>query len=100
MVAMPTGHAAMQVPPPQCAAAAGRPRGGALRASATGICRCCCVQVTSALTRTRKEETVVHLKEKLDDSVIVFGLRHKGLNVSHQGGRVGGSCSQRDQRPS
>lgn len=39
------------------------------------------LQVRNALTRQRKEEIVADLKEKLNDSVIVFGLRFKGLDV-------------------
>jgi hypothetical protein len=42
-------------------------------------------QVVAALTRAKKEETVVDLKGKLDDSVVVFGLRYKGLSVSRSG---------------
>lgn len=40
------------------------------------------MQVCNALTRQKKEEIVADLKEKLQDSVIVFGMRFKGLNVS------------------
>jgi hypothetical protein len=40
------------------------------------------MQVRNALTRQRKEEIVADLKEKLEDSVIVFGMRFKGLDVS------------------
>ncbi|KIZ03422.1 large subunit ribosomal protein L10 [Monoraphidium neglectum] len=39
------------------------------------------LQVRNALTRQRKEEIVADLKEKLEDSVIVFGMRFKGLDV-------------------
>jgi ribosomal protein L10 len=39
-------------------------------------------QVCNALTRQRKEEIVADLKEKLENSVVVFGLRFKGLDVS------------------
>lgn len=39
-------------------------------------------QVCNALTRQRKEEIVADLKEKLENSVIVFGMRFKGLDVS------------------
>ena len=52
-------------------------------------------QVCNALTRQRKEEIVADLKEKLQDSVIVFGMRFKGLDVSERsrwdwrGGRRG-----------
>eukprot|EP00775_Hariotina_reticulata_P007215 gene7215-7428_t len=37
--------------------------------------------VTNAITRQKKEEIVKVLEGKLDNSVIVFGLRVKGLNV-------------------
>jgi len=40
------------------------------------------LQVSSALTRQKKEEIVTELTGKLEKSVIVFGLRHKGLSVS------------------
>lgn len=38
-------------------------------------------QVTNAVTRQKKEEIVTNLKQKLDGSVIVFGMRFKGLDV-------------------
>lgn len=38
--------------------------------------------VTGALSRKRKEETVSTLKEKLNESTVVFGMRHKGLPVA------------------
>jgi len=44
-------------------------------------------QVCNALTRTRKEEIVADLKSKLEESVIVFGWRFKGLNVSSAYGK-------------
>lgn len=47
------------------------------------------MQVCNALTRTRKEEIVADLKEKLQDSVIVFGMRFKGLDVSTSSRSVG-----------
>ncbi len=40
------------------------------------------LQVTNAITRQKKEEVVITLKEKLDKSVVVFGVRFKGLSVS------------------
>jgi ribosomal protein L10 len=43
------------------------------------------MQVTNAITRQKKEEIVADLKEKLNNSVIVFGLRYKGLDVSCRG---------------
>jgi ribosomal protein L10 len=43
------------------------------------------MQVTNAITRQKKEEIVADLKEKLNNSVIVFGLRYKGLDVSALG---------------
>jgi len=50
------------------------------------ICHVCCgvvlLQVTNAITRQKKEDIVKVLEGKLDDSVIVFGLRVKGLSVS------------------
>lgn len=39
------------------------------------------LQVRSALTRKKKEEIVSDITGKLENSVIVFGLRYKGLNV-------------------
>lgn len=45
----------------------------------------CSMQVTNAITRQKKEEIVSDLKEKLNNSVIVFGLRYKGLDVSCRG---------------
>lgn len=45
----------------------------------------CSMQVTNAITRQKKEEIVADLKEKLNNSVIVFGLRYKGLDVSCRG---------------
>lgn len=39
------------------------------------------LQVTSALTRQKKEQIVSELTGKLENSVIVFGLRFKGLDV-------------------
>ncbi|KAI8465455.1 MAG: plastid ribosomal protein L10 [Monoraphidium minutum] len=39
------------------------------------------LQVCNALTRKEKEAVVADLKGKLQDSVIVFGMRFKGLNV-------------------
>lgn len=39
-------------------------------------------QVTSALTRQKKEQIVSDITGKLENSVIVFGLRFKGLDVS------------------
>lgn len=45
------------------------------------------LQVTGALSRKRKEETVSTLKEKLNESTVVFGMRHKGLPVRCFGGR-------------
>jgi len=39
------------------------------------------LQVRSAITRQKKEEIVTELTGRLEKSVIVFGLRHKGLNV-------------------
>lgn len=47
------------------------------------------LQVTNALTRQKKEQIVTELTGKLENSVIVFGLRFKGLNVSALG-LVGG----------
>ena len=41
-----------------------------------------CSQVTNALSRARKEETVETLKSKLNESLVVFGMRHKGMSVS------------------
>lgn len=38
-------------------------------------------QVCNAITRQRKEETVTKLKSKLQDSILVFGFRYKGLDV-------------------
>ncbi len=40
------------------------------------------MQVQNALTREKKEAIVERLKGKLDESVIVFGIRFKGLDVS------------------
>ncbi|GLC40945.1 Plastid ribosomal protein L10, imported to chloroplast, large ribosomal subunit [Pleodorina starrii] len=39
------------------------------------------LQVTNAITRQKKEEVVSTLKEKLDKSIVVFGVRFKGLDV-------------------
>lgn len=39
------------------------------------------LQVTNAITRQKKEEIVSNLKEKLESSVVVFGMRFKGLDV-------------------
>lgn len=38
--------------------------------------------MTNAISRQKKEEIVTNLKEKLDGSAIVFGMRFKGLSVS------------------
>lgn len=38
-------------------------------------------QVRNALSRTRKEETVELLVEKMQTSSVVFGMRFKGLDV-------------------
>lgn len=40
-----------------------------------------CLQVNCAITRQKKEEIVTNLKQKLDSSAIVFGMRFKGLSV-------------------
>ncbi|KXZ52091.1 hypothetical protein GPECTOR_10g1114 [Gonium pectorale] len=39
------------------------------------------LQVTNAITRQKKEQVVSTLKEKLEGSVIVFGMRFRGLSV-------------------
>ncbi|KAG2502051.1 hypothetical protein HYH03_000545 [Edaphochlamys debaryana] len=39
------------------------------------------LQVTNAITRQKKEEVVSTLKEKLDGSAVVFGMRFRGLDV-------------------
>ena len=39
------------------------------------------LQIQSALSRERKEETVEALVEKLSGSTVVFGMRMKGINV-------------------
>jgi hypothetical protein len=41
-----------------------------------------CVQVQNAITRQKKEAIVSDLKENLQNSAIVFGIRFKGLDVS------------------
>lgn len=41
-------------------------------------------QVLNAVSRQKKEEIVKELKGKLDDSMVVFGMRHKGLSVRPQ----------------
>jgi hypothetical protein len=41
-----------------------------------------CLQVRSALSRTRKEETIDKLVAGLESSVCVFGVRYKGISVS------------------
>lgn len=46
------------------------------------VLSCRIPQVTSALTRQKKEQIVSDITGKLENSVIVFGLRFKGLNVS------------------
>lgn len=38
-------------------------------------------KVTAAVSRQKKTQIVTTLKEKFSDSTVVFGLRHKGLNV-------------------
>ncbi|GAX79238.1 hypothetical protein CEUSTIGMA_g6678.t1 [Chlamydomonas eustigma] len=40
------------------------------------------LQVCNAVSRKKKAEIVTNLKEKLNESLIVFGLRHKGLSVA------------------
>jgi large subunit ribosomal protein L10 len=45
-------------------------------------------QVTAALTRQKKEQIVSEITGKLENSVIVFGLRFKGLDVSAAAGVV------------
>lgn len=40
------------------------------------------LQITAAISRAKKEEVVLNLKGRLDDSIIVFGFRYKGLPVS------------------
>lgn len=40
------------------------------------------LQVTNAITRQKKEEIVSTIRENLKGSVIVFGMRFKGLDVS------------------
>ena len=47
-------------------------------------------QVANAITRKQKEEIVAHVKENLQGSVIVFGMRFKGLDVRGLGF---GTCS-------
>lgn len=39
------------------------------------------MQVRNAITRQKKEQIVSTIKEKIQDSVIVFGFRYKGLDV-------------------
>jgi len=39
------------------------------------------LQVTNAITRQKKEQIVSNLKEKLESSVVVFGMRFKNLDV-------------------
>ena len=41
--------------------------------------------MTNAITRKKKEEIVSTIRGNLKDSVIVFGLRFKGLDVSRRG---------------
>jgi ribosomal protein L10 len=52
------------------------------------------LQVTNAVTRQKKEEIVSTLKEKLDGSVIVFGMRFKGLDVGVAKEQQSASCNQ------
>lgn len=40
------------------------------------------LQVTNAISRQKKEEVVTVLKEKLEGSMMVFGMRFKGLDVA------------------
>lgn len=40
------------------------------------------LQVANAITRQKKEQVVVTLKEKLEGSAAVFGMRFKGLDVA------------------
>lgn len=40
------------------------------------------LQVMNAVSRQKKEAIVKELKGKLDESMVVFGMRHKGLSVS------------------
>lgn len=41
-----------------------------------------CLQVQNAITKQKKEEIVKEVKTRLQESVVVFGIRFKGLSVS------------------
>ena len=40
-----------------------------------------CLQVTDAISRKRKEETVAYLTETLEKSIVLFGVRFKNIPV-------------------
>ena len=40
-------------------------------------------QVTDAITRKKKEATVEKLETYLKESIVLFGIRHKGVKARH-----------------
>lgn len=39
------------------------------------------MQVTNAITRKKKEEIVDQLSSLMEQSIVMFGVRHKGVKV-------------------